>query len=66
VIACVVAPFDHKYPVAEVEVSVTLPPLQNVVLLPGVITGMVGFALTVTVVGAEVDEHPDAFVTVTE
>ena len=48
------------------DVNVTLPPWQKVVLPPGVIVGVAGFEFTVTVVVAEVAEHPDALVTVTE
>ena len=51
---------------AALEVSVTVPPWQNVVLPPAVMVGVTGLAFTVTVVDAEVDEHPAAFVTVTE
>jgi hypothetical protein len=65
VIDCVVAAVDHKYPVAELEVSVTLPPEQNVVLLPGVIVGIAGFAFTVTTVAAEVAVQPGPFDIVT-
>jgi hypothetical protein len=39
VIDCVVAPFDQRYDVPAVAVSVTLPPLQKVVGPPGVIVG---------------------------
>jgi len=46
-------------------VSVTEPPAQNVVALPAVITGVDGFALTVTEVAAAVALQPLAFVTVT-
>jgi len=64
-IACVVAPpGDQTLPVALLDVSVTLPPAQNVVAPPAVIVGVAGFGLTVTVVAAEVDEHPP-LVTVT-
>ena len=43
----------------------TEPPAQNVVGPPALITGVDGFALTVTVVAAEVALQPLAFVTVT-
>jgi hypothetical protein len=66
VIACVVDPFDHAKLLAELDVKITLPPWQKVVLLPGVIVGIVGFKLTVTAVVADVAEHPEALVTVTE
>jgi len=46
-------------------VSVTEPPAQNVVGPSAVITGVDGFALTVTVVAAEVALQPLAFVMVT-
>jgi hypothetical protein len=46
-------------------VSVTEPPAQNVVGPLGVITGVAGFALTVTEVDTEVALQPAAFVTVT-
>jgi len=61
----VVAPFDHRYVKPEGAVSVTLPPAQNVVGPLGVIVGVEGFALTVTVVAALVALQPFAFVTVT-
>ena len=51
---------------AALDVSVTLPPWQKVVLPPAVIVGVTGFELTVTAVGADVAEQPDALVTVTE
>ena len=44
----------------------TLPPSQKVVGPEAVMLGVDGMALTVTVVGAEDDEHPLPFVTVTE
>jgi len=40
-------------PLALLDVSVTLPPLQNVVGPPGVIVGVVGIGFTVTVVAVE-------------
>ena len=40
-------------PLALLDVSVTLPPSQNVVGPPGVIVGVVGVGVTVTVVVAE-------------
>jgi hypothetical protein len=65
VIACVVAPFDQVFPVAELEVKVTEPPEQKVVGPPAEIAGVVGVGLTVTTVEAEVDEHvPSEKVTV--
>jgi hypothetical protein len=65
VIDCEVAPVDQRLPVAEEEVKVTEPPVQNVVAPPAVIVGVAGFAFTVTTVAAEVAEHPEPFVTVT-
>ena len=50
---------------AELEVSVTESPVQKVVALAAVMVGVVGKALTVTVVEAEVEEHPLLFVTFT-
>ena len=44
---------DHWLPVALLDVRVTLPPVQNVVGPPGVIVGVAGIGLTVTVVAAE-------------
>ena len=40
-------------PVALLEVSVTLPPVQNVVGPPGVIVGVAGAGFTVTTVAAD-------------
>jgi hypothetical protein len=40
-------------PLALLDVSVTEPPAQNVVGPPAVITGVAGFALTVTAVATE-------------
>jgi hypothetical protein len=62
---CVVAPFDHRYDVPLLAVSVTEPPAQNVVGPPVVIVAA-GGAFTVTTVAAEVALQPLAFVTVTE
>ena len=56
---------DQRYEVDAGAVSVTEPPAQNVVDPLGVITGVDGFALTVTVVAADVALQPLAFVTVT-
>jgi hypothetical protein len=52
-ILCVSAPFDHKYDVPTLEVSVTLPPIQKDNGPPAVIVGVAGKAVTVTVVAAE-------------
>ena len=43
----------HWLPVALLEVSVTLPPVQKVVGPPGVIAGVAGIGLTVTVVASD-------------
>jgi hypothetical protein len=48
--------------VVDDDVSVTLPPSQNVVALPALIVGVGGFGFTVTVVIAEVAVHPFASV----
>ena len=47
IIDWVVSPVDHKLPVADDEVKVTLPPAQNVVGPPGVIVGVAGKEFTV-------------------
>ena len=65
IIDCVVAPFDHVFPVAELDVKVTVPPAQNVSEPLVVIVGVGGFGFTVTVVEVEVAEQP-AEPTVTE
>ena len=56
VIDCVVAPVDHKFPLADDEVNTTLPPAQKVKGPPAEIVGVAGNAVTVTVVPAEVAE----------
>jgi hypothetical protein len=61
---CVVAPFDQRYESPALAVSVTEPPLQNVVGPAAVIVAS-GAAVTVTVAGAEVVLQPLALVTVT-
>lgn len=53
---CVVAPFDHKYEVPELEVKVTEPPAQNVVAPLAVMVGAEGAAEAVTVTGDEFAE----------
>jgi hypothetical protein len=62
---CVVAPLDQRYDVPLLAVSVTEPPVQNVVGPPAVIVA-VGFAFTVTTVAADVALQPLPFVTVTQ
>ena len=53
-------------PVAELDVSSTLPPVQNVAGPPGVIVGVAGIGLTVTVTATDcMDMHPLAPVIVT-
>jgi len=64
-IDCVVAPVDQRYVKPAGAVSVTEPPAQNAVGPDGVIAGVAGLALTVTVTGALVALQPVAFVTVT-
>ena len=51
--ACVVSPFDQRFPVAADEVSMTLPPSQKVVVPVTVTVGLVGMAFTVTVVASD-------------
>jgi len=59
-----VALVDHKFPDAELDVNVTLPPAQNVVGLPAVIVGVAGNGFTVTTVAADAELwHPLEFVT---
>lgn len=65
VIACVTALVDQVFPVADDEVKVTEPPVQNVVGPPAEIVGTLGEAFTVTIVAEEVATHPDPFPTVT-
>lgn len=65
VIGCVVSAVDQVFPVADDEVNVTEPPVQNVVGPPGVIIGVPGAELTVTTVGEDVATQPDPFPTVT-
>ena len=65
VIDGVIAELLHSIPVACDEVSVTLPPLQNVVVVFVEMVGAVGVGLTVTVIAFEVCEQPFGFVTVT-
>ena len=55
----------HTIPVACDEVSVTLPPLQNMVGPLAEMVGAAGVGFTVTVIAFEVAEQPFDFVTVT-
>jgi hypothetical protein len=64
-IDCVVAPFDHRYVKPSGALSVTEPPSQNAVGPLAVMSGVEGFAFTVTAVAADVAEQPLPFVTVT-
>lgn len=66
VMNCVVAPFDQTFPVADDEISVTLPPWQKVVAPVGVIVGVAGSGFTVTVVAAEAFDVQLPLVVVTE
>jgi len=54
---CVVAPLDQVFPVADEDVNVTLPPAQNVVGPPAVITGAAGPGETETVSAFDVLLH---------
>lgn len=62
---CVVAPVDQVFPVEAEEVKTTEPPAQKEVGPPAVIVGVAGVGLTVTVVEADVAEHPFASINVT-
>lgn len=62
---CEVAPLDQSQDDALLAVSGTLPPAQKVVGPPAVIVGVGGGALTVTLVGAEVELQPPALKTCT-
>ena len=55
----------HWLPLALLDVSVTLPPVQNVVGPPGVIVGVAGAGLTVTLVGVEAALLQPEVVTIT-
>jgi hypothetical protein len=57
-------PTYHWLPVALDDVSVTLPPVQKAVGPPGVIVGVAGLGLTVTLVVPAAEVQPDT-VTVT-
>ena len=56
---------DHWLPLALLDVSVTLPPVQNDVGPPGVIVGVPGSGFTVTLVAAEAALVQPLVVTVT-
>lgn len=57
-------PGDHTFPVALLDVKVTLPPIQNEVGPPAEMVG-VGLVFTVTGIELDVPEHPFPLVTVT-
>ena len=63
---CVVAPVLQRLLVAELEVSVTLPPWQKVVGPPAEIVGVAGNGFTVTTIGEDVAVQLFALVVVTE
>lgn len=63
---CVVAPVLQRLFTAELEESVTLPPVQNVTGPLAVTTGVEGFAFTVTAVAADPAVQPLTFDTVNE
>ena len=56
-IDCVVSVVDQVFPVAEEEVSVTEPPVQNARGPLAVIVGVAGTGFTVTTVGTDEDEQ---------
>jgi hypothetical protein len=60
---CVVAPVDQRFPVAEEEVRVMVLPGHNEV--GPLMVGVTAPAAAATTKGADVAEHPAAFVTVT-
>jgi hypothetical protein len=62
----VVAPFDHRLPVAEEEVSVTDPPEQKVVGPSAEIVGVAGVGLTMTFCAAELPDEQPLAITSTE
>jgi hypothetical protein len=65
VIDCVVAPVDQTFPVADEDVSTTLPPAQKVKGPPAEIVGVAGIGFTVTVVPADATEVQPPLVRVT-
>ena len=60
---CVVAPVDQRFPIADDEVSVVLPPAQKAVA--PLMVGVAGSAFAVNANGADVAEQPLASVTLT-
>jgi len=65
VMDCVVAPFDHRFPVEADEVSTTLPPAQKLRGPPAEIVGVAGVGVTVTFVAAEAGDVQPETVAVT-
>jgi hypothetical protein len=66
VMDCVVDPVDHTLLLVEEDVSVTVPPWQNVVVPLVVTVGVVGNAITLIVAEAEAaDEQPKLLITET-
>ncbi|MNE57992.1 hypothetical protein D3C80_1529960 [compost metagenome] len=63
---CAVSPFDQRFPVADDEVKVTLPPVQNVVAPEAEMVGVAGIELTVTSVSSDNAEVHVPEVTETE
>ena len=55
----------HWLPVAEEEVKITLPPVQNVVAPPAETVGVGGIGFTVTVVPADEELEQPLVVTIT-
>jgi hypothetical protein len=49
---------------ADEELNVTLPALQNVVALPAVIVGAVGIGFTVTIIAFDADDKHPLLVTI--
>lgn len=64
-IACVVSPFDQRFPVVADEVRTTLPPSQKVCVPVTVTVGLVGISTTVVVTGSDGSELQPPPLTVT-
>jgi hypothetical protein len=58
VIACVVAPVDQVFPVADDDVNTTFPPVQKVIGPPAVIVGAEGVGFTVMLIVVVVAHCP--------
>jgi hypothetical protein len=56
---------DHVFPEAALDVNITDPPVQKVVVLPAEIFGVAGNGLTVTVVAEDIAIQPFPSVSVT-